>query len=399
MLHVSVLKKRAGFTLQAEFAVPTPGIVALFGRSGCGKTTLVNVISGLLEADEAHIRLNDVVLADTRAGTVVPVEHRRIGYVFQDARLFPHFSVRGNLRYGLKRANGGRWQPRLKPSSGTVIAFDEVVALLGLELLLDRRPHQLSGGERQRVGLGRALLSQPRLLLLDEPLASLDAARREEVLPYLEALRDRLSLPMVYVSHQFEEVLQLATHVVLMESGQVVAQGNLSEVSLRPELRKIVGPDAVGSVLDGVITRADSSNGLADLKVGNGTLHVGLRGITAGDRAATERLAREPPAGVSEGIPSGARIRIQLLARDIILATQKPQGLSVRNELEGVVTELSPDDYDAVLVKVDIGGAVLLSRITREAASSLGLRPGSPVWALVKAVSMRGHTFRAPQIA
>ena len=362
MLHVSVLKKRDGFTLRAEFAVPTPGIVALFGRSGCGKTTLVNVISGLLEADEAHIRLDDIVLADTRAGTVVPVEQRRIGYVFQDARLFPHFSVRGNLRYGLKRAAGKQ-----------VIAFDEVVALLGIERLLDRRPHQLSGGERQRVGLGRALLSQPRLLLLDEPLASLDVARREEVLPYLEALRDRLSLPMVYVSHQFEEVLQLATHVVLMESGQVIAQGNLSEVSLRPELRKIVGPDAVGSVLDGVITRADASNGLADLEVGNGILRVGLQG------AAT-----------------GTRIRIQLLARDIILATQKPQGLSVRNELEGVITELAPDDYDAVLVKVDIGGAVLLSRITQEAATSLELRPGSRVWALVKAVSTRGHTFRAP---
>lgn len=383
MLHVSVLKKRDGFTLQAQFAVPTPGIVALFGRSGCGKTTLVNVISGLLQADEAQIRLDDVVLTDTRAGTVVPVEHRKIGYVFQDARLFPHFSVRGNLNYGLKRA--GRKHrpvsPRRVPGSdaarsaspGEVIAFDEVVALLGLERLLDRRPHQLSGGERQRVSLGRALLSQPRLLLLDEPLASLDVARRDEVLPYLEALRDRLALPMVYVSHQFEEVLQLATHVVLMESGQVVARGDLSEVSLRPELRKIVGPDAVGSVLDGVITQAGSSNSLADLKVGNGTLHVGLQGATAGDR-----------------------VRIQLLARDIILAIQKPQGLSVRNELQGVVTELMPDDFDAVLVKVDIGGAILLSRITREAASALGLRPGSQVWALVKAVSTRGHTFRAP---
>ena len=385
MLHVSVLKKRDGFTLQAQFAVPTPGIVALFGRSGCGKTTLVNVISGLLQADEAQIRLDDVVLTDTRAGTVVPVEHRKIGYVFQDARLFPHFSVRGNLNYGLKRA--GRKHrpvpPRREPGSdaarsaspGEVIAFDEVVALLGLERLLDRRPHQLSGGERQRVSLGRALLSQPRLLLLDEPLASLDVARRDEVLPYLEALRDRLALPMVYVSHQFEEVLQLATHVVLMESGQVVARGDLSEVSLRPELRKIVGPDAVGSVLDGVVTRADPSNGLADLQIGAGTLHVSLKGTTP-----------------------GTRIRIQLLARDIILATQKPQGLSVRNELEGVVTELTPDEYDAVLVKVDIGGgAVVLSRITREAASSLALQPGAKVWALVKAVSTRGHTFLAPR--
>ena len=326
---------------------------------------MVNIISGLLEADEARILLNDVMLTDTRAGTAVPVEHRRIGYVFQDARLFPHFTVSGNLSYGLKRADGN-----------PVIAFDEVVSLLGLERLLDRRPHQLSGGERQRVSLGRALLSQPRLLLLDEPLASLDVARREEVLPYLEALRDRLSLPMVYVSHQFEEVLQLATHVVLMDSGQIVAQGNLSELSLRPELRQIVGPDAVGSVLDGVVTRADASNGLVDLKIGAGTLHVSLQGAAA-----------------------GTRIRIQLLARDIILATQKPQGLSVRNELEGVVTELTPDEYDAVMVTVDIGGgAVVLSRITREAASSLGLQPGSKVWALVKAVSARGHTFRAPRI-
>ena len=364
MLQVAVLKQRDGFTLRAQFAVPTPGIVALFGRSGCGKTTLVNVISGLLEADEARISLDDVVLTDTRAGTAVPVERRRIGYVFQDARLFPHFTVRGNLRYGLKRAHGNQ-----------VIAFEEVVALLGLEHLLDRRPHQLSGGERQRVGLGRALLSQPRLLLLDEPLASLDTARREEVLPYLEALRDRLSLPMVYVSHQFEEVLQLATHVVLLDAGQVVAQGNLNELSLRPELRQIVGPDAVGSVLDGVVTRADPSNGLADLQIGAGTLHVSLKGTTP-----------------------GTRIRIQLLARDIILATQKPQGLSVRNELEGVVRELTPDEYDAVLVKVDIGGgAVVLSRITREAASSLGLQPGAKVWALVKAVSTRGHTFLAPR--
>ena len=401
MLHVSALKKRDGFTLQAQFAVPTPGIVALFGRSGCGKTTLVNIISGLLQADEADIRLDDVVLTDTRAGTVVPVERRRIGYVFQDARLFPHFTVGGNLRYGLKRAEGKRWRPappsppqpqpeqhahaplsggnhrwvsgHESDSPGEVIAFDEIVALLGLGSLLDRRPHQLSGGERQRVGLGRALLSQPRLLLLDEPLASLDVARREEVLPYLEALRDRLSLPMVYVSHQFEEVLQLATHVVLMDAGQVVTQGTLSEVSLRPELRKIVGPDAVGSVLDGVITRVDSAGGVADLQVGSGTLHVGL-----------------------EDVVVGAHVRVQLLARDIILATQKPQGLSVRNELEGVIAELSPDDYDAVLVKVDVGGVVLLSRITREAASALGLRPGSRVWALVKAVSTRGHIFRAP---
>ena len=398
MLRVSASKKRDGFTLQAEFEAPTPGIVALFGRSGCGKTTLINIIAGLLEADEARIQLDDVVLCDTQSGISVPVERRRIGYVFQDARLFPHFSVLGNLRYGLKRAarrgqeaeararqlrggqdRGGpggsaqdpvdhRRQGRSQP-----IALDEVIALLGLSALLGRRPHQLSAGERQRVGLGRALLSQPQLLLLDEPLASLDVARREEVLPYLEALRDRLSMPMVYVSHQFDEVLQLATHMVLMEAGSVVAQGSLSEVSLRPELRAIIGPDSVGSVLDGVVTRTDPSRAMADLKLGNGNLQVSLRDVTVGSRA-----------------------RVQLLARDIILAIEKPSGLSVRNIIEGVVAEVSPDDDDAVLVKVDIGGATVLARITRDAAAALSLHKGTPVWVLVKAVSTRGHAFRVP---
>jgi molybdate transport system ATP-binding protein len=256
------------------------------------------------------------------------------------------------------------------------IAFDEVVSLLGLAPLLNRRPHQLSGGERQRVGLGRALLSQPQLLLLDEPLASLDVARREEVLPYLQALRDQLSMPMVYVSHQFEEVLQLATHVVLMEAGRVVAQGTLAEVSLCPELRAIVGPDSVGSVLDGVISRTDPARAMADLQLGNNsTLQISLRDVTV-----------------------GSRVRVQLLARDIILATEKPHGLSVRNTLQGTLSEMTPDEDAAVLVKVDIGGATVLARVTSDAASALSLRPGSPIWVLVKAVSTRGHTFRAPGV-
>jgi molybdate transport system ATP-binding protein len=373
MLRVSASKKRDGFTLQAEFEAPTPGIVALFGRSGCGKTTLINIIAGLLDADEARIQLDDLVLCDTRAGTSVPVELRRIGYVFQDGRLFPHLNVLANLRYGLKRSLRGARQPVAWGRQAHPIAFDEVIALLGLATLLDRRPHQLSGGERQRVGLGRALLSQPQLLLLDEPLASLDVARREEVLPYLEALRDRLSMPMVYVSHQFDEVLQLATHMVLMEAGRVVAQGSLSEVSLRPELRAIIGPDSVGSVLDGVVTKTDPARAMADLKLGNGNLQVSLRDVTVGSRA-----------------------RVQLLARDIILAIEKPSGLSVRNMLQGLVAEVSPDDDDAVLVKVDIGGATVLARITRDAATALSLHKGSSVWVLVKAVSTRGHAFRVP---
>jgi molybdate transport system ATP-binding protein len=209
------------------------------------------------------------------------------------------------------------------------------------------------------------------MLLLDEPLAALDAARREEVLPYLEKLRDHFSIPMVYVSHQFEEVLRLATHVVLIDAGRVLAQGTLNEVSLLPALRDIVGADSVGAVLDGVVTAVDTSAGMADLRVGSGTLNVSVRSVGVGER-----------------------VRVQLLARDIILAVEAPRGLSVRNELRGVVVDLANDEDEAVLVTVDVGGAQVLSRVTRSAVGALGLRAGMAVWVLVKAVSTRGHAFR-----
>ncbi|MEP7246599.1 MAG: molybdenum ABC transporter ATP-binding protein [Gammaproteobacteria bacterium] len=363
MLSVALNKRRDGFALQVAFDAPTPGVVALFGRSGCGKSTTVDLIAGLLEPDEGHVRLDDVALLDTHARISVPAERRRIGYVFQNSRLFPHLSAGGNLRYGLKRARHVEQR----------IGFDEVVSLLGLGSLLERRPHHLSGGERQRVALGRALLSQPRLLLLDEPLASLDAARREEVLPYFEALRDRLSIPMIYVSHQFDEVLRLATHVVLLDSGKVVAQGSPCEVSLQPELRAIVGPEAVGAVLDGTIASVDPARRLAELRLGRGVLHIGARDVRV-----------------------GANVRVQLLARDIILATVPPHSLSVRNCIEGVVDDVLDDDEDAKLIRVDIGGAIVLSRVTPDAVEALCLQRGQRVWVLIKAVSMRGHTFISP---
>jgi molybdate transport system ATP-binding protein len=361
MLQVSVRKQRPGFSLAATFAAPTPGVIALFGRSGSGKTTLVNLTSGLLLPDHGEIRLNASVLTDIDARVAVPVERRRIGYVFQEPRLFPHLTVEGNLRYGKRRA----------PRAAHVVTFDEVVSLLGLASLLDRRPRQLSGGERQRVALGRALLSQPRLLLLDEPLAALDVARREEVLPYLEALRARLSIPIVYVSHQFEEVLRLATHLVLLDAGRVLAHGAVEEICLRPELQSIVGPDLVGAVLEGVVARLHPGQSSADIVIGRGTLQVSLRNVAV-----------------------GARVRLQLLARDVILATQPVQGLSVRNALAGTVTAIRADDYGAVLVSVDIGGATVLARITQNALQALGLRPGDAVWTLIKAVSTRGHAFQ-----
>lgn len=222
MLAVQLRHRAGDFHLDATFEAPTPGVVALFGRSGCGKTTLVNLLAGLRRAEAGRVHVDGEDWLDTQRGLDLPAEQRGVGYVFQDARLFPHYRVRGNLLYGARRARDRRES----------ISFDDVVDLLGLAPLLDRRPGTLSGGEKQRVALGRALLARPKLLLLDEPLSSLDAARREEVLPCLERLRDHCAIPMVLVSHQFDEVLRLATHVVVMDAGRVVAAGDVTEVSL-----------------------------------------------------------------------------------------------------------------------------------------------------------------------
>jgi molybdate transport system ATP-binding protein len=365
VLSVRFKKQRGDFRLDVAFSAPTPGLIALFGRSGCGKSTVVNLIAGLLSPDEGFVRLGDETLYDCAARIDVPAERRRIGCVFQDARLFPHLDVLGNLRYGERRA-------RIQPHA---IRFDDIVDLLGLRALLQRRPHQLSGGERHRVALGRALLSQPRLLLLDEPLASLDLARREELLPYLENLRDRLALPMVYVSHQFDEVLRLATHVVLMEAGGVLAEGDLAAVSVRPELRAIVGADSVGAVVEGDVRAIDSKAGLAAIRVGSNEVSVSVNGL-------------QTP--LHEG---ARRVRVQLLARDLILATEPPRGLSVRNTLHGTIAAMSADIEHTHLVEIDIGGPRVMARVTQAASAELGLRAGQPVWVLVKTVSLRGHVF------
>jgi molybdate transport system ATP-binding protein len=352
MLSVDVQLARGAFRLDARFDAPTPGVTALFGRSGCGKTTLVNLLAGLLPGASGRITLEDEPWLDTVRGIDVPAERRRIGYVFQDARLFPHYTVRGNLLYGVPRGT-------------TAEGFDNVVDLLGLAPLLARRPSSLSGGERQRVALGRALLARPRLLLLDEPLASLDISRRGEVLPYLIRLRDAFSIPMVFVSHQFDEVLRLATELVVLEQGRVVATGDIASVSIAPALRDIVGGDAVGAVVEGTVTSIDAAEELASVAIGaRCSLKVGARDLA-----------------------QGQRLRLQLLARDLILAMEEPRGLSVRNHLPGTVRAVT-SDAGADLVEVDIGGATLLARVTSAATRELGLAPGLPLWVLVKAVSV-----------
>jgi molybdate transport system ATP-binding protein len=362
MLSVTLRKQQGGFSLDLHFEAPTPGVIALFGRSGCGKTTVVDLIAGLRRADAGRIEIDGTTLLDTAQGIDVAAERRRVGYVFQDGRLFPHLKVRGNLDYGRSRA----------PRASLRIGFDDVVTLLGLATLLDRRPARLSGGEKQRVALGRALLAQPRLLLLDEPLAALDQARREEVLPYLERLRDQLSLPMLVVTHDFDEVLRLATHVVLMDRGRLLAAGAPAAISLAPQLRAIVGPEAIGAVVDGRVEAVNSDTGLARIGVGGG----GTLSIEA------------------DGLAAGQAVRLQLLARDLILATEQPHALSVRNALAGTVAGLEADGPHAALVRVDAGGVPLIVRVTAQAARELALRAGLPVWVLVKAVTLRSHVFR-----
>jgi len=368
MLRVQLVKRRGDFVLDVDFCAPVPGITALFGRSGCGKSTVISLIAGLLAPDQACLQIGDDTLVDTARHIDVDARHRRIGVVFQDARLFPHLSVLQNLQYGARRL------PRGTPAP---IRFDDVIPMLGLEALVERRPHQLSGGEKQRVALGRALLSQPRLLLLDEPLASLDLARREEVLPYFERLRDSLSIPIVYVSHQFDEVLRLATRVVLLGGGRLLAEGDLASVSRHAALRKIVGPDAVGAVMQGSV---------------EGTDDAGLTKVRVGD---AELIVDEPASHFPKTM--GQRIQIQVLARDVIIAASRPAGLSVRNAVPARVVSVEPDVGRSVMVELDIGRtATLLARITARASEELGLGPDKQVWALIKAVSLRGHVFTAP---
>ena len=360
MLEIDVSKQRGTFASAVVFNSPTPGVTALFGRSGSGKTTTIHMLAGLLRPDRGHIRIDDTVLFDAARGIDVPAERRGIGYVFQDARLFPHLSVRDNLRYGERRARGRR----------QTLKFTDVVELLGIAALLARRPAGLSGGERQRVAIGRALLAQPRLLLLDEPLAAIDVARRGELLPYLEGLRDRFSLPMVLVSHQFEEVLRLAGEVVVLDNGSVIGHGDVITMSQSPALRAIIGDELLGAVVEGITSDIDATSGLAQIRVGAGELLV-----------------------EAAQLHSGQRVRVQLLARDLILALAPPTGLSVRNSLAGVITRLEPDGAHAWLVFTDTGGATLMVRVSEAARTALQLVAGQRVWVLVKAVSLRGHVF------
>ncbi len=354
MLEISVQKMLSNFALDAAFASDS-GITALFGRSGSGKTTLVNAIAGLARPDQGAITVNGECLFDGARGIDLPVERRRVGYVFQEGRLFPHLTVRENLRYGYDLA---RPQDRY-------VEIGKVIELLGLEALLGRRPGNLSGGEKQRVAIGRALLSSPRLLLMDEPLAALDQSRKREVLRYIARLHEEISVPIVYVSHVVEEVVQLAETVVLMAAGRVVTSGSVSEVMGRADLRAQGIDFEGGTVIDAKVVAHDLEYDLATLEFSGGRLTVpGIEALI------------------------GEAVRVRIRARDIALALTRPADISVLNILAGQVIDVKPEQEARAVVHVKVGETVLSSRITRFSAERLALAPGCEVYLLIKAVSL-----------
>ncbi|WBU61583.1 molybdenum ABC transporter ATP-binding protein [Paracoccus albus] len=342
------------FSLDVRFRAGK-GVTALFGRSGAGKSTIINAIAGLLRADHARIVLDGNILADGGKGIFLPPHRRRIGYVFQDARLFPHLSVRANLDYGRRFAPKSERAPEAR--------FREVVEILGIHTLLERRPGALSGGERQRVALGRAILSAPKLLLLDEPLAALDEARKAEILPYLEALRD-IGLPILYVSHSASEISRLASHVVMIEKGRVIASGSATDVLSDPLSALSLGQDA-GAVLTAQVVAQDA-DGLARLSTAAGPIWV-----AKGD------------------LRHGMSVRLRILAREVMLATAPPQGISALNVLTGTVDRVENEQSGSILVRVKLAeDAAILSRITARSCRTLEITPGKRIHAILKSVSI-----------
>ena len=353
-LDVSVSHRFPAFAMDAAFSAPR-GVTALFGRSGAGKSTLINMVAGLLKPDAGRITVNGDRLFDSSAGICVPAHRRRIGYVFQDSRLFPHLTTRQNLLFG-------RWFQGAAANDGE---FDRVIDLLGIEGLLARRPGSLSGGEKQRVAIGRALLSDPHLLLLDEPLAALDEARKAEILPYLERLRDELDIPVIYVSHAVPEVARLATTIVALEAGRVVRRGPAAEVLADPGAFPLMGRQEAGSILTAQVVSHDAADGLSVLAFSGGQL-------------ITPRISAEP----------GTRVRIRIRARDIVLALQEPAETSALNILPAVVQRLGNKEGPIVDVAIRCGEDDLLVRITRRSLNRLKLEPGTPCFAMLKSVAV-----------
>lgn len=348
---VEIRHSQGDFRIEADFT-SEGGVTALFGRSGSGKTSVLRIVGGLVRPDHGRIVIDDKVLLDTARGICLPPHQRGLGYVFQEPRLFPHLTVRQNLSYG-------QWFARSRSSMSDP---EKIITMLGLEALLPRRPGHLSGGEKQRVAIGRALLASPRILLMDEPLSALDEARKAEILPYIERLRDELNLPILYVSHSVGEVARLADRVVAMADGRVTDIGNASEIL---GIQTIATGRESGSVLEGLVRLQGEDPDLAA---------IALRGC---------RLL--VPRGT---LREGQRLRVHIPAREVLLATIEPQGLSALNVLKGQIRQIAGSEGGAVDVTLGCGEETLRARITGLSAKRIGLAEGQPVYAIIKTVAL-----------
>ena len=341
-------------SLDVDLCLPGRGISALFGPSGSGKTTCLRVIAGLERASSASVTVDGEIWQDDARGIFMPTHARAIGYVFQEASLFAHLTVQRNLEFGLRRI----------PPAARRVTLAQAVDMLGLGHLLQQGARTLSGGERQRVAIARALLTSPRLLLMDEPLAALDAARKSEIMPYLERLHTALEMPVLYVSHAMDEVARLADHLVLLQSGRVVASGPIGALMTRLDLAVAHG-DAAGALVEATIVAHDAR------------YHLSCAGFSGGQLL----LARQD-------VALGTTVRIRIQARDVSLCLQPPQGSSVLNSVAATVVALSDDAPGQVMVALDAGATRLLARITRKSAEALALAPGTPVHAQIKGVAI-----------
>ena len=356
-IHARLHLRYPDFALDVDLDLPGRGVTALYGHSGSGKTTCLRCIAGLERAEHGFIQINDEVWQDSRKKHFVPPHKRALGYVFQEASLFPHLSVRANLEFGLRRI--AREQRRVDLRHAT--------ELLGIGHLLDRHPQHLSGGERQRVGIARALLTSPRLLLMDEPLAALDSQRKSEILPYLERLHDELEIPVLYVSHSQDEVARLADHIVLLSAGKALASGPVGETLARLDLPLAQGDDA-GVVIDGLVTDYNVDYQLLTLQLPRSLLNV--------------RVAHLP-------LAVGKQLRFKVQARDVSLSLAGGEQSSILNRLPvTVISEIAADNTAHVLVRLDAGGTPLLARITRYSRDHLQVHPGQQLWAQIKAVAV-----------
>jgi molybdate transport system ATP-binding protein len=348
---------RGAFLLDVDVELPAAGITALFGRSGSGKTTLLRCVAGLERASAGAVQIAGERWQDEERGIFVAPWRRAIGYVFQEPSLFDHLDVRGNLEYGRRRAG----------ALSQALPLDAAIDLLGIRDLLSRSNASLSGGERQRVAIARAVASAPRMLLLDEPLAAVDASRRNEILPWLERLRDELRLPMLYVTHSFDEAARLADSVVVLEAGRVLAAGPTHKVLARIDASALFGDDA-GAVLAGEVVERDERWMLSRVAFAGGSLWL-----------------------PGSGVAVGRGVRLRVLARDVSIATHEPQGTSIQNVLPATVDSIAADTHPSqVMVRLRCGESVLLARITARAADALSLAPGQAVWAQVKSVALVG---------